>query len=84
MSFEEITYISFVIRFKDEYEDKETVAATTGSTEGLVKPAAPNLSVYSRPRAPPKIRRPVPISEQDKYAYKVTSTQPPVGKKKLP
>ncbi|XP_051172744.1 trichohyalin isoform X2 [Leptopilina boulardi] len=65
-------------RFKDEYEDKETVAATTGSTEGLVKPAAPNLSVYSRPRAPPKIRRPVPISEQDKYAYKVTSTQPPV------
>ncbi|XP_043465839.1 zinc finger CCCH domain-containing protein 13 [Leptopilina heterotoma] len=65
-------------RFRDEYEDKETVAAPTGNTDGLVKPAAPSSSVYSRPRAPPKIRRPVPISEQDKYAYKVTSTQAPV------
>lgn len=41
-----------------------------------MKPAAPSSSVYARPRAPPKIRRPVPLSEQDRYAYKTTPAQP--------
>nr|XP_050855278.1 zinc finger CCCH domain-containing protein 13 isoform X2 [Vespula vulgaris] len=67
-------------RFRDDYDDKDSAAALSnqgsiGGTEGLVKPAAPISSVYSRPRAPPKIRRPVPLSEQDRYAYKSTSAQ---------
>lgn len=69
--------MQFLYRYRDEYDDKDPAAAsaaTVTSSEGLVKPAAPATSVYSRPRAPPKIRRPVPLSEQDKYAYKATST----------
>nr|XP_031848242.1 zinc finger CCCH domain-containing protein 13 isoform X2 [Nomia melanderi] len=65
-------------RYRDEYDDKEPASSsgTSGvSADGLVKPAAPVASVYARPRAPPKIRRPVPISEQDKYAYKATAVQ---------
>ncbi|XP_012270138.1 zinc finger CCCH domain-containing protein 13 [Orussus abietinus] len=62
-------------RYREEYEDKEPPIASAG-VEGLVKPAAPSSSVYSRPRAPPKIRRPVPLSEQDRFAYKATSAQP--------
>ncbi|XP_043262426.1 zinc finger CCCH domain-containing protein 13-like isoform X2 [Colletes gigas] len=65
-------------RYRDEYDDKESVSAsaiTEANGDGLVKPAAPIASVYSRPRAPPKIRRPVPLSEQDKYAYKATAVQ---------
>nr|XP_003702917.1 PREDICTED: zinc finger CCCH domain-containing protein 13 [Megachile rotundata]XP_012139531.1 PREDICTED: zinc finger CCCH domain-containing protein 13 [Megachile rotundata] len=61
-------------RYKDEYDDKDPVAPPANG-ESLVKPAAPAASVYSRPRAPPKIRRPVPLSEQDKYAYKSTAVQ---------
>ncbi|KAI4495827.1 hypothetical protein M0802_008233 [Mischocyttarus mexicanus] len=69
-------------RFRDDYDDKDSGAlpsqgSSVGVTEGLVKPAAPITSVYSRPRAPPKIRRPVPLSEQDRYAYKSTSTEEP-------
>lgn len=66
-------------RYRDDYDDKESAApsaSATSNSEGLVKPAAPSSSVYSRPRAPPKIRRPVPISEQDRYAYKTTPVQP--------
>jgi len=33
--------------------------------------------VYDRPRAPPKIRRPVPLNERDKYDY--TTRKPPPG-----
>ncbi|KAK2588974.1 hypothetical protein KPH14_001824 [Odynerus spinipes] len=66
-------------RFRDEYDDEDTAGLPTqgslSAAEGLVKPAAPVSSVYARPRAPPKIRRPVPLSEQDRYAYKATSTQ---------
>ncbi|CAL7941388.1 unnamed protein product [Xylocopa violacea] len=65
-------------RYRDDYEDKESVSASAGagaSSDHLVKPAAPVASVYARPRAPPKIRRPVPLSEQDKYAYKGSSAQ---------
>ncbi|XP_034180141.2 uncharacterized protein LOC117604314 isoform X1 [Osmia lignaria lignaria] len=65
-------------RYRDEYDDKDLSFASAvipGNGDGLVKPAAPVASVYSRPRAPPKIRRPVPLSEQDKYAYKATAVQ---------
>nr|XP_012230843.1 PREDICTED: zinc finger CCCH domain-containing protein 13 [Linepithema humile]XP_012230844.1 PREDICTED: zinc finger CCCH domain-containing protein 13 [Linepithema humile] len=66
-------------RYRDDYEDKEAAApsaSATSNAEGLVKPAAPSSSVYARPRTPPKIRRPVPLSEQDRYAYKTTPAQP--------
>ncbi|XP_015602643.1 RNA-binding protein 25 [Cephus cinctus] len=66
-------------RHREEYDDKDggvPSAVTPGTTEGLVKPNAPSSSVYARPRVPPKIRRPVPLSEQEKYAYKVTAVQP--------
>ncbi|GAB1862539.1 Chitin-binding type-2 domain-containing protein [Camponotus japonicus] len=66
-------------RYRDDYDDKESAApsaSATSNAEGLVKPAAPSSSVYARPRTPPKIRRPVPLSEQDKYAYKTTPAQP--------
>ncbi|XP_018046934.1 PREDICTED: zinc finger CCCH domain-containing protein 13 [Atta colombica] len=66
-------------RYRDDYDDKEPAAPSASASfnaEGLVKPAAPSISVYSRPRTPPKIRRPVPLSEQDKYAYKTTPAQP--------
>ncbi|XP_018399691.1 PREDICTED: zinc finger CCCH domain-containing protein 13 [Cyphomyrmex costatus] len=66
-------------RYRDDYDDKEPTApsaSASSNAEGLVKPAAPSSSVYSRPRTPPKIRRPVPLSEQDKYAYKTTPAQP--------
>lgn len=67
------------VRYKDDYDDKEPAApsvSASSNTEGLVKPAAPSSSVYSRPRAPPKIRRPVPLSQQDRFAYKTTPAQP--------
>uniref|UniRef100_A0ABD2WYC7 Chitin-binding type-2 domain-containing protein n=1 Tax=Trichogramma kaykai TaxID=54128 RepID=A0ABD2WYC7_9HYME len=47
------------------------------SSEGLVKPAAPPTSLYARPRAPPKLRRPVPLSEKNKYAYSTSTTVRP-------
>lgn len=65
--------IVYFTRFaKDDYDDEP-------ASETLVKPAAPSTSVYARPRAPPKIRRPVPLSEQDRFAYKASSVQPIVG-----
>lgn len=72
-------------RYRDDYEEKEVAApsaSATSNAEGLVKPAAPSSSVYARPRTPPKIRRPVPLSEQDRYAYKTTPAQP-TGKIRL-
>ncbi|XP_046622841.1 zinc finger CCCH domain-containing protein 13-like [Neodiprion virginianus] len=61
-------------RYRNDYDDKSDPApVATGGTDGLVKPAAPSSSVYARPRAPPKIRRPVPVSEKNKYAYNVSA-----------
>ncbi|GFG30692.1 hypothetical protein Cfor_07469 [Coptotermes formosanus] len=45
-------------------------------TEPDFKPR-PSPSVYDRPRIPPKIRRPVPLSERDKYDY--TTRKSPSG-----
>ncbi|XP_069690525.1 uncharacterized protein [Periplaneta americana] len=42
--------------------------------EADLKPR-PSASVYDRPRVPPKIRRPVPLNERDKYDY--TTRKPP-------
>ncbi|XP_032683593.1 uncharacterized protein DDB_G0284459 [Odontomachus brunneus] len=74
-------------RFRDDYDDKESAApsvSATSNAEGLVKPAAPISSVYARPRTPPKIRRPVPLSEQDRYAYKTTPAQPAEESRRRP
>lgn len=66
-------------RFKDDYDDKDSgLPLNAGSSEGLVKPAAPPSSVYARPRAPPKFRRPVPLSEQDKYTFSTSTTARPL------
>ncbi|XP_063985566.1 zinc finger CCCH domain-containing protein 13-like [Diachasmimorpha longicaudata] len=68
------------VPIKDDYdEDGPTAPSGPSSGDSLVKPAAPAASVYARPRTPPKIRRPVPLSEQDRFAYKATSVQPPAG-----
>ncbi|KAK0175366.1 hypothetical protein PV327_009120 [Microctonus hyperodae] len=61
---------------KYDYDQEPSAPSATG---GLVKPAAASGSVYSRPRTPPKIRRPVPLSAQDKFAYKTSAIQPTVG-----
>lgn len=57
------------------YRDEESVDVDPPETRDTVKPnIRPNgptvASVYARPRAPPKVRRPVPINERDKYDYK--------------
>lgn len=61
---------------KYDYDQEPSAPSATG---GLVKPSAASASVYSRPRTPPKIRRPVPLSAQDKFAYKTSVIQPTVG-----
>lgn len=45
--------------------------------KAVVRPAS-GSSVYDRPRAPPIIRRPVPLAERDKYGYKPTATAKPL------
>ena len=42
----------------EDYEEKDALP-----------PSAPNKSLYDRPRLAPKIRRPVPNNERDKYDY---------------
>ena len=50
-------------------------------------PTGPNKSVFDRPRVAPKIRRPVPVNERDKYDYSSDSRaiikEPVVEKKKF-
>ncbi|XP_039297555.1 uncharacterized protein LOC111059008 isoform X1 [Nilaparvata lugens] len=67
-------------RDNDNYKGLETQQAT--STEAIkpsVRPSssqspASGSSVYDKPRVPPKIRRPVPINERDKYEYTQQTT----------
>lgn len=54
----------------DDYEDDKKPGPTGSPAAGLVKPNGG--SIYSKPRVPPKIARPVPSNEKDKYKY-VTS-----------
>lgn len=46
-------------------------------------PTGPNKSLYDRPRVAPKVRRPVPVSEREKYDYsgdsRVISTKEPAA-----
>ncbi|XP_011503490.1 PREDICTED: uncharacterized protein LOC105366670 [Ceratosolen solmsi marchali] len=57
-------------KIRDDYDEKiPELVFNSGNNEGLIKPAAPPTSVFARPRIPPKLRRPVPLAEQDKYAY---------------
>lgn len=40
-----------------------------GATDEDKLPTGPNKSLYERPRVAPKIRRPVPVNEREKYDY---------------
>uniref|UniRef100_T1PD64 Chitin binding Peritrophin-A n=1 Tax=Musca domestica TaxID=7370 RepID=T1PD64_MUSDO len=50
------------------------VKTTPKPLEEFVTPKAAPSSVYSRPRAPPRIARPVPINEKNKFKYPVQKT----------
>lgn len=56
---------------KDRYEPLEKRQATEESAidDKLVKPS---VSLFDRPRAAPKIARPVPTDEKNKFSYKST------------
>lgn len=67
--------INVVFRFRDEYDDKQAAPSAPPASTGTGSEAVtvkPKTSLYNRPRPPPKIRRPVPLSERDKYAYKTS------------
>jgi hypothetical protein len=53
---------------KDRFDTKQT-AEESINDDKLVKPA---VSLFDRPRVPPKIARPVPLSEKNKFSYKAT------------
>ncbi|XP_073840349.1 uncharacterized protein isoform X2 [Musca autumnalis] len=58
------------------------VRTTPKPLEEFVTPKASPSSVYSRPRAPPRIARPVPINEKNKFKYpiqKTATTSAPAG-----
>uniref|UniRef100_A0A1A9X0H1 Chitin-binding type-2 domain-containing protein n=1 Tax=Glossina brevipalpis TaxID=37001 RepID=A0A1A9X0H1_9MUSC len=56
---------------------------TTKPLEEFITPKAAPSSVYARPRAPPRIARPVPINEKKKFQYPVqktaTTVRPPLA-----
>ncbi|XP_065358979.1 serine/arginine repetitive matrix protein 1 isoform X2 [Calliphora vicina] len=59
------------------------IKTTPKPLEEFVTPKAAPASVYARPRAPPRIARPVPVSAKDKFQYPVqrtaTTSSPPGG-----
>ncbi|XP_037815106.1 serine/arginine repetitive matrix protein 1 isoform X1 [Lucilia sericata] len=59
------------------------IKTTPKPLEEFVTPKAAPSSVYSRPRAPPRIARPVPVSAKNKFSYPVqrtaTTSAPPAG-----
>lgn len=55
-------------RNRFEQNDKKQVTEESVNDDKLVKPA---VSLFDRPRAPPKIARPVPLSEKTKFSSKV-------------
>uniref|UniRef100_A0A1I8P040 Chitin-binding type-2 domain-containing protein n=1 Tax=Stomoxys calcitrans TaxID=35570 RepID=A0A1I8P040_STOCA len=60
------------------------VKTTPKPLEEFITPkAASASSVYARPRAPPRIARPVPINEKSKFKYPIqktaTTSAPPLG-----
>lgn len=68
---------------KDEEEESSASSRKINDNppEGvpLVKPSS-GTSIYDRPRAVPKVRPPVPKSEQDKYSYKTSTIKPGTSK----
>ncbi|XP_034658740.1 serine/arginine repetitive matrix protein 1 isoform X1 [Drosophila subobscura] len=66
-----------------EEQTPQKVKTTPKPLTEFITPKAAAASVYARPRAPPKIARPVPITEKKKYSYPVqkntATVQPPSG-----
>ncbi|KAH8278260.1 hypothetical protein KR044_009023, partial [Drosophila immigrans] len=54
-----------------EEQTPQKVKTTPKPLAEFITPKAAPASVYSRPRAPPRIARPVPINEKKKYSYPV-------------
>ncbi|KAH8366228.1 hypothetical protein KR093_010418 [Drosophila rubida] len=54
-----------------EEQTPQKVKTTAKPLAEFITPKAAPASVYSRPRAPPRIARPVPINEKKKYSYPV-------------
>lgn len=54
-----------------EEQTPNKVKTTPKPLAEFITPKAAPASVYSRPRAPPRIARPVPINEKTKYSYPV-------------
>lgn len=68
---------------KDDFEDppppprrKNTREETHEEERPKVRPSSNGASVFNRPRVPPKISRPVPINEKQKYDYKKNESPP--------
>ncbi|XP_037933102.1 nucleolar and coiled-body phosphoprotein 1 isoform X2 [Teleopsis dalmanni] len=66
-----------------EEEAPPKVKTTPKPLEEFITPKAAPASVFSRPRAPPRIARPVPVNEKKKYEYPVqktgTTSSPPAA-----
>ncbi|XP_017957973.1 nucleolar protein dao-5 isoform X1 [Drosophila navojoa] len=65
-----------------EEQTPQKVKTTPKPLAEFVTPKAAAASVYARPRAPPRIARPVPINEKKKYSYPVqksTATPTPAS-----
>ncbi|KAH8270006.1 hypothetical protein KR018_002134, partial [Drosophila ironensis] len=66
-----------------EEQTLQKVKTTPKPLTEFITPKAAAASVYARPRAPPRIARPVPINEKKKYSYPVqkstATTQPPAN-----
>ncbi|XP_023174168.2 ABC transporter F family member 4 isoform X2 [Drosophila hydei] len=65
-----------------EEQTPQKVKTTPKPLSEFVTPKAAAASVYARPRAPPRIARPVPVNEKKKYSYPVqknTATTPASG-----
>lgn len=57
-------------RYEDnDYDDHKYTSSDQGNEPPKVRPTGSGSSIYARPRAPPKINRPVPITDRKKYDY---------------
>lgn len=62
-------------RKRDDDRHREDTNTEEDKPAVVVKPSS-GSSVYDRPRAPPRIRPPVPKSEANKYSYKTSTVKP--------
>jgi hypothetical protein len=58
-------------------EDPSEKTFVANDDSKFVKPTGGGSSVYDRPRVAPKISRPVPLNEKNKFAYKTTEKPKP-------